>query len=56
MSDAAPCTNTLVNNQHVITKVYFPRLVLPLAAGAAVVLLGGLFFFNRMESNIADRV
>jgi homopolymeric O-antigen transport system permease protein len=32
MSDAAPCTNTLVNNQHVITKVYFPRLVLPLAA------------------------
>jgi lipopolysaccharide transport system permease protein len=26
------CTNTVVNNQHVITKVYFPRLVLPLAA------------------------
>jgi hypothetical protein len=35
MSDAAPCTNTLVNNQHVITKVYFPRLVLPLAAGCS---------------------
>jgi lipopolysaccharide transport system permease protein len=26
------CTNILVNNQHVITKVYFPRLALPLAA------------------------
>lgn len=28
----ANCTNIVVNNQHVITKVYFPRLVLPLAA------------------------
>ena len=28
----ASCTNIVVNNQHVITKVYFPRLVLPLAA------------------------
>jgi lipopolysaccharide transport system permease protein len=26
------CTNIVVENQHVITKVYFPRLVLPLAA------------------------
>ena len=26
------CTNIVVINQHVITKVYFPRLVLPLAA------------------------
>jgi lipopolysaccharide transport system permease protein len=26
------CTNVLVSNQHVITKVYFPRLVLPFAA------------------------
>jgi lipopolysaccharide transport system permease protein len=26
------CTSVLVNNQHVITKVYFPRLVLPLSA------------------------
>src|SRR5580693_419940 len=26
------CTNVVVANQHVITKVYFPRLVLPLAA------------------------
>jgi lipopolysaccharide transport system permease protein len=29
------CTNILVENQHVITKVYFPRLVLPLAAVSA---------------------
>ena len=26
------CTNIVVANQQVITKVYFPRLVLPLAA------------------------
>jgi len=26
------CTSVVVNSQHVITKVYFPRLVLPLAA------------------------
>src|ERR1700736_2545844 len=26
------CTNIVVSNQHVITKVYFPRLVLPFAA------------------------
>ena len=28
----ATCTTILVSNQHVITKVYFPRLVLPFAA------------------------
>jgi hypothetical protein len=26
------------------------------AVGVGVVLIGGLFFFQRMESNIADRV
>src|ERR1019366_10663166 len=26
------CTGVVVNNRHVITKVYFPRLILPLAA------------------------
>ncbi len=26
------CTNIVVTNQHVITKVYFPRLILPMAA------------------------
>src|SRR3974390_766342 len=31
-SALSSCTNIVVNNQHVITKVYFPRLVLPLAA------------------------
>jgi lipopolysaccharide transport system permease protein len=31
-SALSSCTHVLVNNQHVITKVYFPRLVLPLAA------------------------
>jgi len=28
----ANCTNIVVMNQHVITKVYFPRLILPMAA------------------------
>src|SRR5258708_7238052 len=27
------CTNIVVENQNVITKVYFPRLILPVAAG-----------------------
>ena len=29
------CTSVVVDNQHVITKVYFPRLVLPLSAVAS---------------------
>src|SRR6266404_3317790 len=119
-------TNVVVENQRLITKVYFPRLILPIstalsgdvryvipflvqfwmfaspvayasslvparwrwlyglnpmagvidgfrwaltghgqppgiamaasAVGVGVVLLGGLFFFQRMEMNIADRV
>src|ERR1700687_118793 len=28
----ANCTNIVVDNQNVITKVYFPRLILPVAA------------------------
>jgi len=31
-SSLSSCTNVLVSNQQVVTKVYFPRLVLPLAA------------------------
>jgi lipopolysaccharide transport system permease protein len=31
-SALSSCTSIVVNNQHVITKVFFPRLVLPLAA------------------------
>ena len=31
-SALSSCTNIVVSNQHVITKVYFPRLILPLAA------------------------
>jgi lipopolysaccharide transport system permease protein len=31
-SALSSCTNIVVSNQHVITKVYFPRLVLPLTA------------------------
>src|ERR1700726_264858 len=32
------CTSVLVANQHVITKVYFPRLVLPFAAVSTALL------------------
>ena len=47
------CTSSLVTNQQIITKVYFPRMVLPvstlLAAGAdmaiALLVLAGLFVF-----------
>lgn len=31
-SSLGNCTNIIIANQHVITKVYFPRLILPLAA------------------------
>jgi lipopolysaccharide transport system permease protein len=31
-------------------------LLLVSAAAVAIVVLGGLFFFNRMESAVADRV
>jgi lipopolysaccharide transport system permease protein len=31
-------------------------LLLASSAAVALVLLGGLFFFNRMESTVADRV
>src|SRR5258705_11964717 len=34
------CTNIVVENQNVITKVYFPRLILPIAA-----VLSGLWVF-----------
>jgi len=48
-------SNSLVNNQHLIKKVYFPRLVVPIAAVldglvdfavAFVVLLGMLWFYG----------
>lgn len=51
--------NSLVSNQHLITKVYFPRLVIPVAAVlgglvdfaiAFVVLLGMLFYFGIMPT------
>lgn len=51
--------NSLVANQHLITKVYFPRLVIPIAAILAglvdfavafLVLLGMLFYFGIMPS------
>src|SRR6202035_248393 len=38
------CTNIVVANQHVITKVYFPRLILPLAAVCSGVVDLGIGF------------
>ena len=48
-------SRSLVNNRHMITKVYFPRMILPLASVLAgvvdfliafVVLLGMMFFYH----------
>ncbi len=49
-------TNTIVENQRVITKVYFPRLALPIAAtlsglvdfGVSFILFAGLMLYYRM--------
>ncbi len=40
-------TNTIVENQHVITKVYFPRLMLPISA-----VLSGLGGFRRVVADV----
>src|ERR1700758_3392286 len=57
------CTNIVVSNQHVITKVYFPRLILPLAAvcsglidfaiGLVVMVLLTLGFGIRPHTTVA---
>jgi lipopolysaccharide transport system permease protein len=47
------CTNVLVANQHVITKVYFPRLVLPFAAVCTGLLDLGIGFVVMMIITLA---
>ena len=47
-------SNCLVNNQAVITKVYFPRLLLPIAATATKFidfLIGTVYFRNPNKMN-----
>jgi lipopolysaccharide transport system permease protein len=39
------CTNVIADNQHLITKVYFPRLILPMAAVCAGLLDLSIGFF-----------
>jgi lipopolysaccharide transport system permease protein len=54
-------TNVVVDQQHVITKVYFPRLVLPLSAvisglldfAIAFVVLLGMIFYYRITPGLA---
>ncbi|HID07218.1 MAG TPA: ABC transporter permease, partial [Armatimonadetes bacterium] len=54
-------TNTMVEHQRVITKVYFPRVILPLAAtlsglvdfGIAFTILIGLMFFYGLVPTVA---
>jgi lipopolysaccharide transport system permease protein len=51
--------NSLVNSANLITKVYFPRLIVPVASvgsglidfGISFVVLGGLMLFYRMPLN-----
>ena len=53
-------TNSLVTNSHIISKVYFPRLVLPLSAAfaklvdftIAVVILIGMMLWFRVTPNM----
>jgi lipopolysaccharide transport system permease protein len=47
------CTSILVANQHVITKVYFPRLVLPFAAVSGGLLDLGIGFVVMMILTLA---
>jgi lipopolysaccharide transport system permease protein len=47
------CTNVLVANQHVITKVYFPRLVLPFAAVCTALLDLAIGFVVMMVLTLA---
>lgn len=56
----AKSSNSLVENQSLITKVYFPRLVIPIAAVLAgvidfalafIVLLGMLLYYGQFPSN-----
>ncbi len=54
-------TNTIIENQRLITKVYFPRLILPLASvcsglvdfGIAFVVLLGMMVFYRIGFSFA---
>lgn len=54
-------TDVMVQNQRVITKVYFPRLILPIAAvlpglvdfGIAFTILIGMMFFYGMKPTLA---
>jgi lipopolysaccharide transport system permease protein len=47
------CTNSLVANQHVITKVYFPRLILPFAAVSGGLLDLGIGFVVMLAITLA---
>src|SRR5881397_1610283 len=54
-------TNTMVENQRIITKIYFPRLILPLTAvlsglvdfGVAFTILIGMMFFYGIVPTLA---
>lgn len=54
------CSNSLIENENIIKKIYFPRLLLPLSAIStpiidfliAWVLLAGMMVFFRIDMNI----
>lgn len=50
--------NSLVGSANLITKVYFPRLIVPASASLAFLLdfFSGLYYFRRMEKVFADVV
>src|SRR5437764_4826848 len=54
-------TNTIVENQRVITKIYFPRIILPIAAvlsglldfAIAFMILAGMMVYYRLVPTVA---
>jgi len=54
-------TNTIVENQRVITKIYFPRIILPIAAvlsglldfAIAFIILAGMMVYYRLVPTVA---
>lgn len=58
-SSLTDASNSLVGNQHIITKIYFPRLILPFSAVlsklvdfflAALILVGLMFYYGYVPS------
>ena len=58
------CSNSLVGNSHLITKVYFPRLIIPISSvlsglvdfGISFSILLAMMFYYRISPTLATLV